>query len=103
MGGPDPEQDALMKRARDERCADAMYKLGMMYSTGHGVPFDAVAAHKWFNLAAMMGSAPAKSYRKELAGEMQSDEIAEAQRQARQWLSTDNNEVLRGTGTNGAL
>ena len=40
-----------------------------------------------FNLAAMRGSVEAKVYRKELACEMASDEVAEAQRQAREWLT----------------
>jgi hypothetical protein len=40
-----------------------------------------------FNLAAMRGSIEAKVYRKELAEEMASDQVAEAQRQAREWLA----------------
>jgi len=40
-----------------------------------------------FNLAAMRGSVEAKVYRKELAEEMASDDVAEAQRQAREWLA----------------
>ncbi|HAC57302.1 MAG TPA: hypothetical protein DCF73_02975, partial [Rhodobiaceae bacterium] len=35
---------------------DALYNLGLMYSTGRGVDVDLVTAHKWFNLAAMKGS-----------------------------------------------
>ena len=35
----------------------------------------------------MRGSVEAKIYRKELAEEMASDEVAEAQRQAREWLA----------------
>ena len=66
---------------------DALYNLGLMYSTGHGVDVDLVTAHKWFNLAAMKGSDAARSCRAELAVEMTPAEIAEAQRQAREWLS----------------
>jgi hypothetical protein len=40
-----------------------------------------------FNLAAMRGSVEAKVYRKELSEEMASEDIAEAQRQAREWLA----------------
>ena len=40
-----------------------------------------------FNLAAMRGSLEAKIYRKELAQEMASEEVADAQRAAREWLS----------------
>jgi hypothetical protein len=40
-----------------------------------------------FNLAAMRGSVEGKLYRKELAQEMASSDVAEAQRAAREWLS----------------
>ncbi|MGF1454248.1 MAG: hypothetical protein ACFB6R_02595 [Alphaproteobacteria bacterium] len=78
--------DALAREARETRSADAMYRLGMMFSTGQGVTYDIVEAHKWFNLAATMGSEDAKRWRKELAAEMSSTQVAEAQRQAREWL-----------------
>lgn len=66
---------------------DALYNLGLMYSTGRGVDVDLVTAHKWFNLAAIKGSVPARTCRAELAAEMTPTEIAEAQRQAREWLA----------------
>lgn len=67
--------------------SDALYDLGLIYSTGNGVDVDLVTAHKWFNLAAMRGSEAARAYRAELAREMTASEIAEAQRQAREWLA----------------
>jgi len=67
--------------------ADVLFELGMMYCIGRGVAKDYVTAHKWFNLAAMKGSEDAKLYRRELAAEMSSAEVAEAQRQARSWLT----------------
>jgi len=66
--------------------ADAMFTLGIRYSTGRDVDHDLVAAHKWFNLAAMMGHEGALSARAELAREMTTEQVAEAQRQARAWL-----------------
>ncbi|HKR87176.1 MAG TPA: sel1 repeat family protein [Phenylobacterium sp.] len=67
---------------------DELFRLGLLYSTGQGgAPLDYVSAHMLFNLAAMRGSVEAKVYRKELAGEMASEEVAEAQRQAREWLA----------------
>lgn len=67
---------------------DELFRLGLLYSTGQGgAPLDYVSAHMLFNLAAMRGSVEAKVYRKELAHEMASDEVAEAQRQAREWLA----------------
>lgn len=62
------------------------YELGLRYSTGKDVPVDLIEAHKWFNLAAMAGHGAAKAWRSELAQEMSAADIAEAQRQAREWL-----------------
>jgi hypothetical protein len=68
--------------------AEALYELGVAYSTGTcGTPIDLVEAHKWFNLAALNGSDLAQDCRAEIAGEMTAREIAEAQREARAWLS----------------
>jgi len=68
--------------------ADMLFELGMMFATGRSVPADLVAAHKWFNLAAMRGNQHAADYRRELAAEMSAAEIAAAQRAARAWLAT---------------
>ena len=66
-----------------------MYRLGLQASTGgEENELNLVTAHKWFNLAAMQGNLEARAYRTELANEMTSEEIAEAQRQARAYLST---------------
>ncbi|SMF61514.1 SEL1-like repeat protein [Allosphingosinicella indica] len=67
--------------------AEALYQLGVAYSTGSGVDMDLIEAHKWFNLAALNGSLLAQQSRAEISGEMTAREIAEAQRQARSWLS----------------
>jgi uncharacterized protein len=66
----------------------ALYQLGLAYSTGQGVAMDLVTAHKYFNLAAMKGIAEARGWRSELAQQMSQAEVAEAQRQARTWLSS---------------
>ena len=42
----------------------------MMYSTGTTVAADYVAAHKWFNLAAMRGNKDAIRLRREIAEQM---------------------------------
>jgi len=67
---------------------DALYKRGLKHCVGKGVPVDYVAAHMWFNLAAVRGSLAARERRAELAMDMSAGEIAEAQRQAREWLGT---------------
>lgn len=68
--------------------ADVFFQLGMMCSTGCSAPADLVSAHKWFNIAAMRGSADATRLRREIAGEMSETEIASAQRAARDWLTS---------------
>jgi TPR repeat protein len=67
---------------------DALYELGVTYSTGRGgAPVDLIEAHKWINLAALNGSTRGQQCRAEIAVEMTAREIAEAQRQARAWLA----------------
>jgi uncharacterized protein len=68
---------------------DALFELGMLYATGRDVVADLVAAHKWFNLAAARGNAAAMKRRVELAREMSGEQVAEAQRLAREWLQTN--------------
>ena len=68
--------------------ADDMFRLGLIYSTDmedRGPDF--VEAHKWFSLAAMMGSQPAKAYREELKHEMTAVDLTLAQRAARGWMA----------------
>lgn len=66
---------------------EALFRLGLVYATGRAVTIDRVSAHKWFNLAVARGYRAAASYRQEIACEMKQDEIAEALRQARAYLS----------------
>jgi uncharacterized protein len=65
-----------------------LFELGMIYSTGREVAADLVAAHKWFNLAAMRGNSEAAHYRQEVAREMSPSAVAQALRAAREWLQT---------------
>ncbi|PIB91572.1 sel1 repeat family protein [Caulobacter sp. FWC2] len=83
-----PAAVAMLPLPTAESTGDELFRMGLLYSTGQGgAPLDYVSAHMLFNLAAMRGSVEAKVYRKELSQEMASDEVAEAQRQARQWLA----------------
>jgi TPR repeat protein len=67
---------------------DALFELGITYSTGRGgIAVDLIEAHKWFNLAALSGSTRGQECRAEIACEMTAREIAQAQRQARAWLT----------------
>lgn len=67
----------------------AYFDLGVAFSTGsHGADCDLIEAHKWFNLAAVAGHIDAQTCRADISEEMTAREIAEAQRRAREWLSS---------------
>ncbi len=88
MAFTDAEIAEVHEAVRMGADSDNLYKLGLIYSTGQGEDgMDLVQAHMWFNLAAVRGSDAAKDCRRELADMMSKDEIAEAQRRAREWLS----------------
>jgi uncharacterized protein len=76
----------VVEFAAEGGAADALYELGLMYCAGREVDVDLVQAHKWFNLAAVRGNQDAKVYRQEISSEMTKSQVAEAQRQAREWL-----------------
>ncbi len=83
----DLSTEQALQRADTEQTGEALYDLGILFSTGQGVDMDYVEAHKWFNLAALRGVIEARDWRAEIAREMSMDQIAEAQRQAREWLA----------------
>ncbi len=87
MAFTDSEIAAAHEAVRQGGDSENLYKLGLIYSTGQGGAIDLVQAHMWFNLAASRGSDVAKECRRELADQMSKDEIAQAQRAAREWLS----------------
>lgn len=67
--------------------ADVLFDLGLMFSSGGKAAVDLVAAHKWFNLAALKGRIDAIDMRREIAALMSDAEIAAAQRAARAWMT----------------
>ncbi len=67
--------------------ADILFELGMMYATGRDCDTDMVTAHKWFNIAAIKGSARAAELRTEIAATMTKQELARALREAREWMT----------------
>ena len=56
-----------------------------MYNLGQGVPQDNVVAYMWTNLAVSQGGEDAVKIRDEIATHMTHQQIAEAQRLAREW------------------
>ena len=76
--------DRWRQRAEQgDACAQA--SLGFAYYLGHGVTQDYVEAHKWFNLSAAAGDTEAGETRDFVAKEMTPEQLAEAQRLAREW------------------
>ena len=83
----------LLRPLAEQGFSKAQVTLGYMYDNGEGVPQDYVSAHLWFNLAAAqgyvdgLGFEDAREKRDELARIMTPDQIAEAQRMARDWMA----------------
>lgn len=80
------------RRAAEQGLAQAQNFLGHMFYSGHGVPQDYIQAHKWFNLASSRFPASMKEHREgavkshdRVTAKMTSEQIAEAQRLAREW------------------
>ncbi len=84
-GVPQDETEAVrwFRLAADQGYAAAQFLLGLMYRDGRGVPQDDVAAHMWLDLA---GS---QKVRDDVAAGMTPEQIAEAQRLAREWKPTE--------------
>ena len=66
---------------------DVLFERGLYWASGRSGVVNLVAAHKWFNLAAMKGRADAIQMRREVAAMMSELEIAMAQREARTWMA----------------
>jgi hypothetical protein len=66
---------------------DALFERGLYWASGRSGVVNLIAAHKWFNLAAVKGCAEAARLRREVAEMMSEVEIAMAQREARVWMT----------------
>lgn len=80
------------RRAAEDGFLSAMIELGDRYAEGWTVPQDYVQAHKWFNLAGSGAAASDEALRdraiharERVAAAMTPEQIAEAQRLAREW------------------
>ena len=67
---------------------DVLFERGLYWASGRSGVVNLVAAHKWFNLAAVKGRADAIQMRREVAELMTEAEISAAQREARDWMQT---------------
>ena len=66
---------------------DILFERGLYWASGRAGLVDLVAAHKWFNLAALKGHTEAVAMRREVAALMSEAEIVAAQRDARAWMT----------------
>ena len=88
-----PQDDAEAVRwyrlAAEQGHVSAQHNLGVMYSTGEGVPQDNIEAHMWLNLAAPRSSGADRErsvgVRDRVAERMTPADLSEAQRRAREW------------------
>ncbi len=75
------------RKAAEQGHAKAQTILGVMYRDDRGVPKDGVLAYMWFDLAATQGYEVAQKKRGLVAEAMTPNQIAEAQRLAREWMA----------------
>jgi hypothetical protein len=66
---------------------DVLFERGLYWASGRSGVVNLIAAHKWFNLAALKGRVDAIAMRREVAEQMSEIEIATAQREARAWMA----------------
>lgn len=67
--------------------AEMLCDMGLKYATGRDCTIDLVAAHKWFNIAAVKGSDRAGALRAELTKVLSKPQLAQALREAREWMT----------------
>jgi uncharacterized protein len=89
-GVPQDYGEALkfFQEASLQRHVRAQLRLAEMYADGRGVPRDLVLAHMWANLAAAQGDRQALVLRDVLSSKMTTEQLVDAQRQAREWGET---------------
>lgn len=76
-----------LRKAAEQGYASAQFYLGVGYYKGEGVIQDNVYAHMWWNIAASLGDADASKNRDIVAKKMTAEQLAEAQRLARECVA----------------
>ncbi len=74
--------------AADQGDTSARSFLGYMYENGQGLPQNYVQAYMWYDLAIAAGDNDAIEYRDVVSAKMTPEQIAEAQKLAREWKPT---------------
>ena len=69
-------------------CPVSQYYLGKMYLKGSGTLQDYCLAHMWFNIAASQDYKKAAAQLEKLTSRMNMEQLAEAQKMAREWIQS---------------
>jgi TPR repeat protein len=85
LSADDVEAVKWFRKAAEQGNAEAQLGLGVMYANGRGVPQNEVLAHRWWNLAGAQGHTIARKNMELIANYMTKEQIADAQRMAREW------------------
>ncbi len=90
-GVPQDYKEAIKwyRKSAEQGYSEAQNILGLMYRMGLGVTQDNVFAHMWFNIAASFANDDGAGNRNIVAEEMTKDQIAEAQKLARECVKKD--------------
>jgi TPR repeat protein len=80
--------------AAEQGDARSQYNLGWMFSKGKGVSLDFAQAHMWFNLAEANGYKDGRKKRILIENKMTPEQIAEAQKLAKEWEQKSWEEIL---------
>lgn len=81
--------------AANQNYAPAQYQLGLLYHIGQGVNVDNEKSYMWLNLATAGGFEQAIVARDKVARSLNSMQLVQAQKAAKEWLSIKNNKQYR--------
>ena len=89
-GVPQDEQQSVswFRKSAEQGFSPAQVNLGVIYTQGHqGVEQNLVEAHKWFNISGGAVDDEGVDLREVVEGQMTPDEISEAMRLAKEWIT----------------
>lgn len=77
---------SIFQRLAEKGLRPAQHNLALMYWNGEGVAQDYVRALMWLDIAAAQGFFLSKAIRDDLTDKMTPEQIAQAERLAREWV-----------------
>ncbi len=89
LGVPQDYQETMKwyRLAAEQGDSWSQYSLGSMYDEGQGVPQDYISAHMWYNISASNDYLLGQIKRDEIAEKMTAEQIAEAQKLAKECVA----------------